>query len=306
MSKANYDSLLCPGERVTEEQLATDRNLLAFERTLGLLNRRGFMGALTGAAALGALGTLGTRTAHAQAMVPITDVLNFALNLEYLEANFYSIAATGNPISTTLSGTLTGPILGSPGKLSLDATTLALANALAADEENHINDLRSAITSLQGTPVAQPQLNYAAMGAITTQAQFLAAARQFTALGGSAYAGSAAMLVSNPSVLQSAAQILGAEGQHAGALNYQCIKQGVTSPAIDAQDVPPTATQYFTVALTGTTVTGATVGLAPERSTVQVLGVVYGVSTATTTTPKTGVTSGGFFPMGLNGNIKST
>lgn len=297
MSKFRFDSLLCPGEKVTEEQLATDRNLLAFERTISRLTRRGFMGLMGSAAAVGALGTLGTGTAHAQS-VPITDVLNFALNLEYLEANFYSICATGNPISTSLSGTPTGAITGSPGKLSLDATTLALALALTTDEQDHINDLRIAITQLGGTPVAQPAINYAAKGMITTQAQFLATARQFTALGGSAYIGGASLLVTNASVLTTAAQILGAEGQHAGSINYQCIKQGIASPALDAQDVPPSATQYFTVSTSN--------GLAPGRNTSQVLGVAYSVSTAGTTTPPTGTTMGGFFPSGVNGNIKST
>jgi hypothetical protein len=131
-----------------------------------------------------------------------------------------------------------------------------------------------------------------------TQPQFLMAARQFTALGGSAYVGSAQLLVSNSAVLTTAGQILGAEGQHAGALAYLCVTQGVLSPPIDAQDVPPTATQYFTV--------DAVNALSPARNTSQVLGVAYGVSTPTTTTPPPGVTMGGFFPNGVNGLVKST
>ena len=133
---------------------------------------------------------------------------------------------------------------------------------------------------------------------MATQAQFLAAARQFTALGGSAYVGSAQLLVTNTSVLTTAAQILGAEGQHAGALAYLCVTRGVLSPAIDAQDVPPTATNYFTVDPVN--------ALSPSRNTSQVLGVAYAVSTAATTTPRTGVMMGGFFPNGVNGNVKST
>jgi Ferritin-like domain len=298
--KFKFDSLLCPGEKVTAEQLATDRSLLAFEKTVARMNRRGFLGVLTGAAALGALGGLGAVSAKAQstATPSISDVLNFALNFEYLQANFYSIVATGNPISATLSGTPTGALAGSPGKLNLDVTTLALANALAQDEANHITQLRTAITSLGGTPVAQPAINYGAAGSISTQAQFLTTARQFAALSSSAYAGSAAVLVSNTSVLATVAQILGAEGQHAGAINFQCIAQGITSAPIDAQDVPPATSQYFMVSLSS--------GLAPERSTSQALGVAYGISTASTTNPAVGTTMGGFFPSGLNGNIKST
>ena len=225
-------------------------------------------------------------------------MLNFALNLEYLEANFYLNVSAGSTLSSADMGSGAVAATGLPGKLSLDAATLAVAQGLAADEVHHVELLRSTITTLGGTPIAQPLINYAANGTITTQAQFLAAARQFTALGGSAYVGSAQLLVSNPSILTTAAQILGAEGQHAGALAFLCINQNVTSPAIDANDVPPSSTNYFTVA--------AQTALSPSRNTSQVLGVVYGKSTAATTTPATGTTMGGFFPNGVNGNIKST
>ena len=299
MSKYKYNSLLCPGEKVTEEQLATDRNLLAFDREIAHLNRRGFLSAFMSAAAVAAVGVGASEKASAQAAAPaITDVLNFALNLEYLEANFYSVVSTGAPISASLMGTSPGALTGTPGKLALDPTTQAIALALAQDEENHIATLRSTITSLGGTPISQPAIYYGAKGPITTQAQFLAAARQFTAVGGSAYVGSANLVASNTTVLTAAAQILGAEGQHGGTLNYQCIRQGVVSPAVDAQDIPPTSTQYFTVF--------PVTAFSPSRNTSQVLGIVYGASTAATTTPPTGITMGGFFPNGVNGNIKST
>lgn len=297
MKTKRYQSLLNPAVEVSAEQLETDRRILAFDRTIYHMNRRGFLGAMMSAAAL-ATAASATRSAHAQAAMPsITDVLNFALNLEYLEANFYLYVSTGAGLTSAQNGGGVA-VQGAPGKLSLDADTMAVAQALAQDEVNHIADLQGAITALGGTPIPQPLINLGAHGAITTQAQFLAAARQFTALGGSAYVGGAQLLVSNPAVLTTAGQILGAEGQHAGALAYLCVTQGVVSPAIDAQDVPPTATQYFTV--------DATNALSPARTPQQVLGVAYGVSTATTTTPAAGVTMGGFFPNGVNGNVKST
>ncbi len=297
MSKYKFKSLLCPTETVSAEQLETDRQLLAFEHSIAHLNRRSFLSALTGAAALAAVGGAGT-AAYGQTTTPsVIDVLNFALNLEYLEANFYLSVSAGTLVSTTDAGSGAGAISGAPGKLSLDASTLAVAQALANDEMHHIETIRSTITSLGGTPIAQPAINLAAKGAITTQAQFLAAARQFTAVGGSAYAGSAILLVSNVTVLTAASQILGAEGQHAGVLAYLCAAQNITSPAVDAQDVPPSTTNYFTV---------NSQALSPARTAQQALGVVYGVSTAATVTPATGTTLGGFFPNGVNGNIKST
>ena len=298
MSKYQFQSLLCPHEKVTEEQLETDRKILAFDRAISHINRRNFLGAMLGAAA--AATVAGGTKAHAQsnpATPALADVLNFALNLEYLEANFYLYVSTGSGLSAAqnLNG---AAVQGAPPKIALDANTLAVCQALAQDEVNHIADLQSAVTVLGGTPIPQPVINLAAHGAITTQAQFLAAARQFTALGGSAYVGSAQFLVSNPLLLTTASQILGAEGQHAGALAYLCVTQSVVSPPIDAQDVPPTATQYFTVDPAN--------ALSPARTTSQVLGVAYGVSTPSTLTPTAGITLGGFFPGGVNGNIKST
>ena len=298
MSNHHLQSLLCPTESATEEQLETDRKILAFDQTVNQISRRGFMSTILAASAgVAALST--TRRAVAQTSVApsIVDVLNFALNLEYLEANFYLYVSTGAGLTSAqnLSGVA---VEGAPPMLPLDAGTLAVVKALAQDEVNHIADLQSAITSLGGTPISQPLINLAANGAITTQAQFVATARQFTALGGSAYAGSAQFLVSNTTVLQTAAQILGAEGQHAGVVDYLCVTQKVVSPAVDALDVLPTATNYF--------IADAVNALAPARNTSQVLGVVYGVSGPAVTTPPPAVTVGGFFPNGVNGTITST
>jgi hypothetical protein len=296
LSRYHLKSLLCPTETVTEEQLETDRRILAFETVVQRLSRRGFLSTALAASAAVAIGS--PRSAFAQSTTPaITDVLNFALNLEYLEANFYLYASTGTGLTSAQNGSGVA-VQGAPAKLTLDANTLSVAQALAQDEVNHIADLRSAITSLGGTPIAQPLINLSANGPIATQMQFVAAARQFTALGGSAYIGSAQYLVSNATVLTTAGQILGSEGQHAGAVNLLCVLQNIASPAIDAQDIPPSSSNYFTATSTN--------ALSPARTTSQVLGVVYGVSKATTTSPTTGVTMGGFFPNGFNGNIKST
>ena len=294
LSTASHSSLLSPTEKVSAEQLDTDRRILAFDRSIQHINRRGFLGSMMAAAAIA---TVGAGEARAQAGVPIVDVLNFALNLEYLEANFYLYASTGTGLSSSLNGNGTA-VQGAPGKLPLDANTLAVCQALAQDEVAHIADLRSAIASLGGTAIPQPLINLSANGAITTQAQFISAARQFTALGGSAYIGGAQLLVSNPAVLTTASQILGAEGQHAGVLAYLAISQGINSPKIDAQDLPPSATSYFTA--------DPTRALSPLRTPSQVLGVAYRVSTAGTVNPPSGVTVGGFFPNGFNGNVKST
>ena len=213
------------------------------ERSILAMNRRSFIGTLAAAGATAAAVGAGAFVprADAQTTNPVIDILNFALNLEFLEANLY-IAVSGAPaLSTTMVNGGKAPI-NVPTGITLDAQTKATAAGLAADETHHISTLIAAIMGQGGTPIAQPAIDYRAGGtvSITTQAQFLAVARQFTAVGNSAYAGAAQFLVSNPSLLSAAAQILGAEGQHLGAINYLCALQGVMSPAVDTLDVPPT------------------------------------------------------------------
>src|SRR5579875_1651740 len=122
MSQVKYSSPLAPSEKVTAEQLETDRSILAFERAIARLSRRRFLGGLSGATALMvSAGFLHVPKGLAQTVATapsIPDVLNFALNLEYLEANLYSIVTTGSPISATLLGTSSPTIMNSPGKLS--------------------------------------------------------------------------------------------------------------------------------------------------------------------------------------------
>jgi len=48
-------------------------------------------------------GCSSSSVSHAQGPSP-TDILNFALNLEYLEGEFYSWATTGAPLSSTVLG----------------------------------------------------------------------------------------------------------------------------------------------------------------------------------------------------------
>ncbi len=320
MPKKLVVSPLCPSEKVTEEQLRTDLAVLELDRTVHSLNRRAFFSSLSAlGAATAAAGLLAyapqakAQAAPAPAGPSIVDVLNFALNLEYLEANLY-ISVSGEPPLSTGYGA-GAPVTGIPGPLNLDAQTLATAQNLALDETHHIALLRELIFQLGSTPINSPAIDYSLGGkmSITTQAQFLAVARQFTAVGNSAYAGGAMYLASNPFVLTGAAQILGTEAQHLGGVNVLCALQGVVSPAVDALDYPPAAQKFFTLTPTTmplsegnpiTTPEGPALG--PLRTPQQVLGIVYGVSTATTTTPPAGVTKGGFFPNGINGAISST
>ena len=219
----------------------------------------------------------------------VVDVLNFALNLEYLEASFYLYVTTGSGLSSTDMGSGAGTVSGGAQVSFTNPMVASLASQLASDELKHVEFLRATIAAVGGTPVSMPSLNLAAMGAVTDDTSFLAAARQLEAVGVSAYIGGAQFLVSSTAALTYAAQILDTEAQHDGFLREICIALGVASPAVDAQDQPPTIGKIFD--------TGATTGLNPVRTTSQVLQIVYAAPGST------GVSAGGFFPNGLNGNI---
>jgi hypothetical protein len=212
------------------------------------------------------------------------DVLNFALNLEYLEAEFYSVAVNGTTLSATVTGG-TSTATGGSKVTFTDPNVAAIAAEIASDEMLHVQYLRTALGSMA---VAEPAINLAALGiGFASQAEFLTLARAFEDTGVSAYAGAATLLTGNN--LQVAAQILATEAYHAGNIRLNIVQEAITVPATDSMDVPPTAAHFFTVDANA---------LAIKRTTSQVLAIVYANATA-------GTNKGGFFPAGVNGNINT-
>lgn len=304
-SYLNQDSALA--ER-SQEELMQEAQQFEADRLSSRMNRRKLITNLTMAAgAAGALGLGGCSTGGAAAItVPsaapsVVDVLNFALNLEYFEASFYSYAVTGSGLSAADMGPTPGTVVGFPKIAFTNPYMANIAANLMTEEVLHVELLRATIQGAFGvTPVSMPSLNLAPSAALTasSDATFAAIARQVEGVGVSAYAGGAQYLTTSLPALNYAAQILDVEAQHAGALRLACLKLGVASPAADALDMPPALNQLFN--------TNSSTGLNPVRTPQQVMGIVYGISNATTTTPPAGVVKGGFFPNGLNGNIFST
>ena len=110
-------------------------------------------------AAIGALsGTLIPARSAAATTVTDADILNFALNLEYLEAEFYLRAATGQglaPGEIEGQGSL-GAVTGGRKVPFKSSDIRRYAQEIAGDEHAHVKFLRAA---LGGAAVARPRIN---------------------------------------------------------------------------------------------------------------------------------------------------
>jgi hypothetical protein len=260
---------------------------------------------------------------------PITDadVLNFALNLEYLEAQFYSFAALGVGLpASSLTGTGTaGAVVGGRQVVFTDPVVREYAREIAADEIAHVNFLRAAIGAT--ARVAQPAINISGGAANTpfgaaaaaaglpatfdpyaSDENFLLGAYIFEDVGVTAYKG-ASPLISSPVFLEAAAGILAAEAYHAGLIRTVLFAKGVQTPALrtsadaisnarDSLDGPTDLDQGISPVndVSNIVPTDAN-GIAFSRTPGQVLSIVY-----LTNQPAPG---GGFFPQGVNGRFIS-
>jgi len=257
------------------------------------------------------------------------DILNFALNLEYLEANFYNFAVNGAALDSSLtsgSGTQ-GAATGGRQVSFKDPVVAAYAREIAADERAHVAFIRSALGS---AAVAQPAIDVgtsptgafssaAVAAGLITQGQsfdpyasdenFLLGAFIFEDVGVTAYKG-ASPLITNRVFLEAAAGILAAEAYHAGLIRTVLYNKGIAAPALitaaqkisDARDSLDGSSDLDQ----GLTNSDGSANLVPtdgnsvafSRSPGQVLDIVY--------LTKAAQTKGGFFPNGVNGTLNAS
>lgn len=204
-----------------------------------IASRRNMM--LAGGAALAGLAL--TTAATAQSTAPTdNDILNFALNLEYLEAQFYTLATSGQTIDQQGVGIGTGASATGGGTVTtkgsnnyasckvpfISPVVAAYANETAGEERKHVTFLR---TALAANAVAQPNLDlfnsFNALGVLiglpsfdpfANDLTFLLGAYIFEDVGVSAYHGAAPLISDKKNVLPAAVAIHAVEAYHAGLI----------------------------------------------------------------------------------------
>ncbi len=123
------------------------------------------------------------------------DILNYALTLEYIEAEFYKLGL--NRVN------------------GLSGDEKKLAKEIRDNEDEHVDALIATIKKLGGKPGAKPKLDFG--GAFGDRGTFLKTANTFEDLGVSAYNG-AATGISSVEVLAAAGGIVQVEARHAALI----------------------------------------------------------------------------------------
>ncbi len=292
----------------TQPDTAADVNRRRFLTGVGMLSA-----ALAGAAAAGCGTTTPFVTAATKADV---DVFNYLLNLEYLQATLYSYLITGKDLDGQYTGGGPAPT-GAPAQITFPFPQIAdLYAEILFDQISHVAALRSVAGTLA---VARPQINLAGIAAVDGT-NYVQIVRLLEDVGVTAYAGVVGTLSAAINTT-GVAQLMAAEGFHAGAVRLLAVQGGLAYPSTLAGYVPPDGFDVrpgdpgtVTLALAGPTLAkggffatqaigtsgqnGTYNGTPFQRSPSQVLAILYGSATA-------GTAKGGFFPSGVNGNLKA-
>ena len=179
----------------------------AMDRSAFLLKGALAAGAVYGASAVGPL----VRRAFAQdsggkASQGDLDILNFALTLEYLEADFYDVAQKDVKLSSELK---------------------KFAEEVGQNEQDHVDALSKTISDLGGKPAKKPKFSFP----LKDEKSFMMLSVTFEDTGVSAYNGAGPMLESKD-LLATAGSIVQVEGRHAGAIRFMSGMQ----PVVEAFD----------------------------------------------------------------------
>jgi hypothetical protein len=281
--------------------------------------------------------------AEAQATVTDTDILNFALNLEYLEAQFYTLPTAGvtidklaTAIPVAVNGGTAGTVTLKPSFAKVPFTNSgvsAYAASTALEEQKHVKFLQGALGT---SAVSMPNIdlynsfNSLASGAgigpsfdpFASDANFLIGAYVFEDVGVSAYHGAAGLISDKTKILPAAVGVHAVEAYHAGlirttiaGLDAQAGNTALSSltqkvSAFRAKLANPSGTPVDDVGVT--TVSVALNGSSNNYMAATIVNAdTNTIGWSRTTTQILAIVTGGsstnkgvFFPAGLNGTIK--
>lgn len=156
--------------------------------------RRNFIrtAAIIGVGTTLASATLQDPKAFADASTNDLEILNYALTLEYLEAEFYTQGVKGGALS---------------------GRDLELVTPIRDHEQEHVTAVTKTIKAMGGKPVSSPKFKFPD-GTFTSKRKFLTTASAFEELGVTAYHGQVPR-IDDADVLKAAASIAGVESRHA-------------------------------------------------------------------------------------------
>ena len=167
-------------------------------------------------------------------------VLTFALNLEYLEAEYYLRGVTGSGLPASDTGNVTSTVIGGSQVAFSTTANLQYAEEIASDEFNHVMFLRAALSGAGGTVPNEPVIDFTtafnslavatglgpSFNPFADENSFLLGAFVFEDVGVTAYLGGAS-LISTQAYLLAAAGILAVEAYHAGQIRTRLLQLGL-------------------------------------------------------------------------------
>jgi Ferritin-like domain len=299
------------GPRFGEMEVPMDRHLI--------LNRRHSLKGLAwlcGIAAAGLHQPLSYARAASPEDIKDEDIFQFALNLEYMETEYYLRATTGKGIDAADAGSDAGRVTGG-SKVPFESKAIRqFGEELAENELAHVRFYRK---TLGGEAVSRPAIDFeagfaaAAKGAglpefdpFANDMNFLLGGMLFEDVGVTAYAG-AASLLKKKEFVDAAAGILAVEAYHMGMARSQLYEMGekarkaanALSAARDKLDGSGDKDQGIERNGKANIVPSNADGIAFRRTPQEVLRIVY-------LTGKEGVQGGGFYPKGMNGTLNRT
>jgi hypothetical protein len=244
------------------------------------------------------------------------DIFTFALNLEYMEAEFYLRATTGKGIDDADVGSDAGRVVGGHQAHFDKQEIREFVEELAENELAHVRFYRK---TLGRNAISRPAIDFDAGFKAAAQAAGLPAdfdpfaddmsvllgGMLFEDVGVTAYAG-AAPLLKNKEFVEAAAAILAVEAYHMGMARSQLYLMGekawnAANGISEARDKVDGHGKDQGIRMNGkaNVVPNTPEGMAFRRTPQEVLHIVY-------LTDKSGVSKGGFYPNGMNGALRST